>query len=239
MINEYNIQNQKPLLLKLANQAVNHYRKKAEDEENLAMIVDHNIYTIAEDIHKQISEKVELKSPSYLESKIGKPKPLKENYIGSEISQNCVPLQSQLDGFSAKFIYENFKKACHEKYRFDSSDEVKFAYLLENDYSVKCWLRPAHKQFEGLFYRKEPENIFSNYEPDFVVELANEIILVEVKPENEMRDLNVLAKKQTAEKYCELISQNIGKYGITKPWRYIIIPTNRIKITATIGVLLG
>jgi hypothetical protein len=79
----------------------------------------------------------------------------------------------------------------------------------------------------------------TNYEPDFVVELANEIILVEVKPENEMRDLNVLAKKQTAEKFCELISQNIGKFEIAKPWRYDIVPTNRIKITATIDVLLG
>ena len=236
---DYDDKNQKPLLLKLANQAVNHYRKKAEDEENLAMIIEHNIYSIADDIYKQISEKVELKSPSYLATEIGKPKPLKENYIGSEISQNCVSLQSQFDSFSAKYIYENFKKACDEKYRFDSSDEVRFAYLLENDKAVKCWMRPAHKQFEGLFYKKESENIFSNYEPDFVVELANEIILVEVKPENEMRDSNVLAKKQTAEKFCELISQNIGKFEIAKPWRYVIVPTNRIKITATIDVLLG
>ena len=236
---DYDDKNQKPLLLKLANQAVNHYRKKAEDEENLAMIIEHNIHEIGEDIYKQISEKVELKSPSYLATEIGKPKPLKENYIGSEISQNCVSLQSQFDSFSAKYIYENFKKACDEKYRFDSSDEVRFAYLLENDKAVKCWMRPVHKQFEGLFYKKESENIPSNYEPDFVVELASEIILVEVKPENEMRDLNVLAKKQTAEKFCELISQNIGKFEIAKPWRYVIVPTNRIKITATIDVLLG
>ena len=62
---------------------------------------------------------------------------------------------------------------------------------------------------------------------------------MEVKPENEMRDLNVLAKKQTAEKFCELISQNIGQYGITKPWRYVIVPTNRISINSTIDVLLS
>ncbi len=224
--------------MKLANQAVNHYRKKAEDEKNLALIVESNIYTIAEDIYEQISKKVELKSPSYVESKIGKPKPFLEQHNITTIARNCVSLQSQLDSFSAKFIYENFKKACHERYRFDSSDEVRFAYLLENDNAVKCWMKPAPKQFEGLFYKKESENNLSNYEPDFVVELANEIILVEVKPENEMRDLNVLAKKQTAEEFCELISQNIGKFEIAKPWRYIIVPTNRIKITATIDVLL-
>jgi type III restriction enzyme len=181
--------------LKLANQAVNHYRKKAEDEKNLAMIVEHNIYSIAEDIYKQISKKVEFKSPSYLESKIGKPKPVLEHNI-TTIAENCVSLQSQIDSFSRNFIYRNFKKACHVEYRFDSSEEARFAYLLENDKAVKCWMKPAHKQFEGLFYRKESENILSNYEPDFVVELANEIILVEVKPENEMRDLNVLAKNK-------------------------------------------
>jgi len=235
---DYDDKNQKPLLLKLANQAVNHYRKKAEDEKNLAMIVEHNIYSIAEDIYKQISKKVEFKSPSYLATEIGKPKPVLEQHNITTIAENCVSLQSQFDSFNAKFIYQNFKKACHEKYRFDSSEEARFAYLLENDNAVKCWMRPAHKQFEGLFYKKEPENIFSNYEPDFVVELANEIILVEVKPENEMHDLNVLAKKQTAEKFCELISQNIGKFEIAKPWRYVIVPTNRIKITATIDVLL-
>ena len=236
---DYDDKNQKPLLLKLANQAVNHYRKKAEDENNLASIVESNIYTIAEDIYKQISEKLEFKSPSYLASEIGKPNTILDQHNITTIAENCVSLQSQLDSFSAKFIYENFKKACHEKYRFDASEEARFAYLLENDDAVKCWMKPAHKQFDGLFYKKESENIFSNYEPDFVVELESEIILVEVKPENEMRDLNVLAKKQTAEKFCELISQNIGKFGIAKPWRYIIVPTNRIKINFTIDSLLS
>ncbi|MBM5783062.1 MAG: hypothetical protein FJ368_06570 [Pelagibacterales bacterium] len=234
---DYDDKNQKPLLLKLANQAVDHYRKKAKDEENLSLIVESNARTIAEDIYKQIAENVEYKSPSYLKSEIGKPKPLEQHNIAT-IAENCVSLQSQFDSFSAKFIYENFKKACHEKYRFDSSDEARFAYLLENDDTVKCWMKPSPKQFEGLFYTKKPENILSNYEPDFVVEFENEIILVEIKPESEIKDLNVLAKKQTAEKYCELVSQNIGKYSITKPWRYVIVLTERIKITATVSNLL-
>lgn len=234
---DYDDKNQKPLLLKLANQAVGHYRKKAKDEENLSLIVESNARTIAEDIYKQIAENVEYKSPSYLKSEIGKPKPLEQHNIAT-IAENCVSLQSQFDSFSAKFIYENFRKACHEKYRFDSSDEARFAYLLENDDIVKCWMKPSPKQFEGLFYRKKPENILSNYEPDFVVELENEIILVEIKPESEIKDLNVLAKKQTAEKYCELVNQNISKYSITKPWRYVIVLTERIKITATVSNLL-
>jgi superfamily II DNA or RNA helicase len=48
--------------------------------KNLAMIIEDNIYTIAEDIHKQISKKVEFKSPSYLATEIGKPKPVLEQH---------------------------------------------------------------------------------------------------------------------------------------------------------------
>jgi hypothetical protein len=77
------------------------------------------------------------------------------------------------------------------------------------------------------------------YEPDFVVELEKEIVMIEVKPESEIRDQKVQAKKQTAEKYCEVVNKNIGKFGIIKPWRYLIIPTSRITTYSTVHGLFG
>lgn len=62
--------------------------------------------------------------------------------------------------------------------------------------------------------------------------------MLEVKPESEMRNFDVLAKKQTAEKYCEVVNKNMGKYGIVKPWRYVIVPTERITISATVAGLI-
>ncbi|MFA6973157.1 MAG: DEAD/DEAH box helicase family protein [Parcubacteria group bacterium] len=234
---DYDDPNQKELLLKLAGQAVGHYRSKAIDEDNLALIIDSNVHSIAEDINKQILAHQELKSESYLESEVEEPKPYLEQYnISLSIGEKPVSLESQLNTFSAKFTYGQFQRACHSMYRFDSSDEVRLAYLLDSDESVEDWLRPAPNQFEGLYWRNV-EGESHRYEPDFVVEFESEIVMIEVKPELEIHDLSVQAKKQTAEKYCEVVNKNIGKFGIVKPWRYVIIPTEKITIQSTVASL--
>ena len=124
-------------------------------------------------------------------------------------------------------------------YRFDSSDEVRMAYLLDKDPSVEDWLRPAPNQFEGLYWRDESGNSQHRYEPDFVVEFKHEIVMIEVKPSMEINTPDVQEKKNTAEKYCELVSKNIGSFGIVKPWRYAIVATDRITISSTIEGLLA
>lgn len=230
---------QKPLLLKLADQAVAYYRKKAIDEDNLALIVESNARTIAQDIYQQILKHKELKSEDYLESDIREPKPYLEQYnISLTFGQKPISLDSQLNTFNSRFLYGMFSKACHSMYSFDSSDEVRLAYLLDRDQSVEDWLRPAPNQFDGLYWRDAEGDSQHRYEPDFVVELKDEIVMIEVKPQSEILDPSVQAKKQTAEKYCEVVNKNIGKYGITKPWRYIILPTDRITISSTINGLL-
>jgi type III restriction enzyme len=237
---DYDDPSQKPLLLKLAEQAVVHFNKKAIDEDNLALIIESNARTIAEDIYKQILAHKELRSEGYLESDIREPKPSLEQYnISMAISEKAVSLDSQINTFSAKLVYGYFKKACHSMYRFDSSDEIRLAYLLERDDSVEDWLRPSPNQFEGLYWRDTVGESQHRYEPDFVVELEDEIVMLEVKPESEINFPDVQAKKQTADKYCEIVNKNIGKFGIVKPWRYVIIPTERITISSTINGLIS
>jgi len=237
---DYDDPAQKPLLLMLADQAVTFYRKKAIDEDNLALIIESNARTIAEDIYKQILTHKELKSEGFLESDLSEQKPYLEQYnISLSFGEKPVSLESQVNTFSPKLLYGYFKKACHSMYRFDlSSDEVRFAYLLDRDDSVKDWLRPAPNQFEGLYWRDVEGESHHRYEPDFVVELENEIVMIEVKPESDISAPSVQAKKQTAERYCEVVNKNIGKFGIVKPWRYVIVPTNRITIQSTIDGLL-
>ena len=236
---DYDDPKQKQLLLNLAEQAVVHYRKKSIDEDNLSLIIESNARTIGEDIYKQILTHKELKSEGYLESDIKEPKPYTEQYnISESLGEKPVSLESQLNTFNAKILYGQFQKACHSKYRFDSSDEVRLAYLLDKDDSVEDWLRPAPNQFEGLYWRDTEGESHHRYEPDFVVELEKEIIMIEVKPEVEVNTSSVQAKKQTAEKYCEIVNKKIGKFGIIKPWRYVIIPTDKITVSSTIDNLL-
>lgn len=63
--------------------------------------------------------------------------------------------------------------------------------------------------------------------------------MIEVKPDLEIPNDDVQAKQKAADTYCKVVSENIGSFGIVKPWRYIIVPTSKIKITATIMGILG
>jgi type III restriction enzyme len=236
---DYDDKEQKPLLLKLADQAVTHFRKKAVDDDNLALIIESNARSISEDIYKQILSHKELKAEGYLDSGITEPKAWLEVYnISSSQGKKAVTLESQLNTFSREHNYTGFKKACHTEYKFDSSDEVRLAYLLDRESTVEDWLRPAPNQFEGLYWRDTEGSSHHRYEPDFVVELEKEIVMIEVKPKDEINTPDVQSKKTTADEYCDVVNKNIGKFGIVKPWRYVIISTDRITVNSTIGALL-
>jgi type III restriction enzyme len=236
---DYDDVNQTSLLLKLTKQAVDHYRSFVSDNNALKMMVENNFRLIAKEIYDQILVHKEFKSESYLESGIREARPYLEQYnISRSLDEKPVTLESQIDRFSRDKIYTGFKKACHSMYKFDSSDEARMAYLLDMDSSVEDWLRPAPNQFEGLYWRDEVGNSQHRYEPDFVVEFEGEIVMIEVKPEGEIRNLDVQEKKKTADKYCELVSKNVGKYGITKRWRYVIVPTEKITVRSTVANFL-
>lgn len=231
---------QRDLLLKFSSQAVEFYRSFVNDDNTVKMMVENNFRQIAKEIYTQILEHKEFICDGYLESSIGEPKPYHEQFnISFNLGEKPVTLESQLDQFSRDKIYTGFKKACHSIYRFDSSDEARLAYLLDKDSVVEDWLRPAPNQFEGLYWRDAEGNSHHKYEPDFVVECENEIVMIEVKPGQYIQDLEVQEKMKTAEKYCELVSNNIGNYGIVKPWRYVIVPTEKITISSTVIGLIG
>lgn len=237
---DYEDPNQTPLLLKLANQATEYYRTFVSDDNSLKMMIENNFRQIAKEIYDQIIAHNKYLSEGFLESTIGEPRPYLEPYnISKTQEEKPVTLESQVNRFSKDLIYTGFSKACHSMYRFDSSDEIRLAYLLDKDPAVEDWLRPSPRQFEGLFWRDELGNSHHRYEPDFVVELENKIVLIEVKPGSDIDDFNVQAKKTTAERYCEIVTKNVGKYGISKPWEYIILKTERISITSTISGLLN
>lgn len=237
---DYEDPNQTSLLLKLASQATQYYRTFVSDDNSLKMMIENNFRQIAKEIYDQIVAHNKYISEGFLESTIGEPRPYLEPYnISKTQEEKPVTLESQVNRFPKDLIYTGFDKACHYMYRFDSSDEVRLAYLLDKDPSVEDWLRPAPRQFEGLFWRDELGNSHHRYEPDFVVELEHKIVLIEVKPGSEIDAFDVQAKKTTAERYCEIVTKNIGKYGITKPWEYVILKTDRITITSTVSGLLN
>ena len=117
-----------------------------------------------------------------------------------------------------KFVYVGFRKSYYTKYRFDSSTELDFAFILETNNEVLKWLRPAPNQF-NIYWSSGAKK----YEPDFIVETSDAIYMCETKAEKDVNAPDVLAKAEAAREFCrratEFTTQNGGK-----PWRYIIIP---------------
>jgi T5orf172 domain len=97
------------------------------------------------------------------------------------------------------------------------------------------WFKPTRDQFT-ISYRDVNGNT-ANYEPDFVVETNTQKFIIEPKQASLMTDANVLAKKNSAVKWCE----NASKYEQSnggKPWMYVLVPHTAILPSATLKGLV-
>lgn len=130
-------------------------------------------------------------------------------------------------------VFSGFKRACHSLYKFDRKGEKDFATILESDKDILKWLRPAPKQF--MIYWDHDNR---RYEPDFVVETASAIYLVEIKAENQLDDTEVLEKAKAALQYCKHASDHNLKND-RKPWKYLLIPHSEVLPNMSLGYLAG
>ena len=103
--------------------------------------------------------------------------------------------------------------------------------ILERD-AIK-WFKPAKGQFQ-ILYRQGADHL--EYQPDFVAETADTIYMLEPKARNEMDHPVVLAKKESALKWCANASDHAAAYG-GKPWRYVLIPHDEIAENITLVAL--
>ena len=107
------------------------------------------------------------------------------------------------------------------------------ALILERE--SQKWFRPVRDQFR-MTYRLDHK--MHEYQPDFVAELEAEILMLEVKAQNEMGDPEVLEKARVAREWCEAASKHVGRSG-GKPWRYAVIPHSDVALNKTLANLTG
>jgi len=128
-------------------------------------------------------------------------------------------------------VFGGFKKACHNLYKFDSKAEKDFATILEKDKDVLKWIRPADSQFE-LYWKYNSKR----YHPDFVVETADTIFMVEIKAEKDIDDTEVQEKAEAGKKYCEAATTfNLANDG--KRWIYVLIPHTAVVMNMSFRAL--
>lgn len=132
----------------------------------------------------------------------------------------------------ARYLFGGFAKCLASVAKFHSDSERKLAVILERE-ALK-WLRPAKGQFQ-MYYRSGHDHL--EYQPDFVAEMDDCVVMLEPKAANQMQDKDVLAKKDVAEKWCERASEHARTYG-GKPWRYALVPHDVIAENITVDFLL-
>jgi type III restriction enzyme len=132
----------------------------------------------------------------------------------------------------ARYLFGGFQKCLYPTQKFQSDAERKLAVILDRE-ALK-WFKPARGQFQ-LFYRSGTD--LQEYQPDFVAETADSILMLEPKASNQMAGPEVLAKRDSALEWCRHASSHAATYG-GKQWRYALIPHDAIAENMTLVGLL-
>ncbi|MBD0414121.1 DEAD/DEAH box helicase [Oryzicola mucosus] len=121
-----------------------------------------------------------------------------------------------------RHLFGGFSRCLYPLQKFDSDPERVIAVILDRD-ALK-WFRPSRGQFQ-IFYRLDGDT--SEYQPDFVAETFEAILMIEVKGTDRMTAWDVLAKRDAAVEWCRQASMHALAHG-GKPWRYLLVPHDRI-----------
>ena len=206
------------LLFKVISQVCDHYESNhgIDGMQNIIMMYKRDIGT---KIYKQMLKHFYCENGFLQEEVIGtRTYNLSQSYSYEEQTNFFDSYKSKIQSV----LFTNIKKGVFSCAKFDSVPELIFARVLETDNDVQNWLRPAPHEFNITY------NGGHNYEPDFVVETEEVIYLVEVKGEDKLNDLDVIAKKNRSIKYCE-VATHWSKANGHKEWRYLFIPSKQIK----------
>ena len=222
------------LLHQLATQAIDTLAQNLEDQSQLLLLVRQYRKIIAGKIYDQMKAHFKVGEPDYIEPTVLPFVKIEDwNFTtllgGHKDYRDVITPTSHIP----KYVFAGFKKACHFEYKFDSKTEKDFAFILESDTSILKWLRPAPNQFRIYW-----ANNSKQYYPDFVVETADTIYLVETKALDQIGTPEVVDKKRAALQYCKYASAYTAKYG-GKAWKYLLIPHNEVTQSAGFEYLVA
>jgi type III restriction enzyme len=224
------------LLYKLATQAFQTVESNLQNPAEINQVIFQFKAAIAEKIYQQMKAHFVVTEPEYNDPKVF-PFVRIEQWNFSTLTEGGYKDYREViqpAGLIPQYIFRGFEKACHFEYKFDSKTEQDTAFILENDATVKKWLRPAPNQFRMYW----DQNSSKRYEPDFIVETTDTIYMLETKMSKQMQDEEVRLKKKAAEKYCSMATNYTQANG-GKPWKYVIIPHHAVSRTNSFLFLIA
>ncbi len=224
---------QADLLYDLAGQVVAHLRTYLSEEEAGQVLTLHQ-REIARAVHAQMQDHF------WLDDTVEYHHEVRQGFTDLRESAFTAVNEPPLDyrvapadkSNMARYLFGGFAKCLSPVTKFHSDSERKLAVILERE--AQKWLRPAKGQFQ-MFYRSGNDHL--EYQPDFVAEMDDCIVMLEPKMATQMTDKDVLAKRDVAVQWCAWASEHAQSYG-GKPWRYVLIPHDSIAENITIDFLI-
>lgn len=214
------------LIHKLVRQCLNKLSRQTKNEIELQKFIAQNNHDIVEKIYDQMMLHHKIETRVYELSSIQPFSKIEAWSFQVAPSKKVLFSDATIKKSQIKeYSFSGFQKACHAEYKFDSDSERLFAIILEHDNDVLKWLRPALGQFK-LYWDDQHSR---QYEPDFIIEINDNIYMCEVKAKDQIQNDEVQKKSEVAKTYCAEVS----KYNIThgkKPWQYLLIPHDEIKL---------
>lgn len=221
------------LLYKLARQMVAHLRSYLPDDTAVENVLQYHQHQLVRLIHLQMEQHCTEPDDTEYEATVSKGfETLKPGSFTAIAGEKARPFRQPVEEklYIRSIVFEGFAKCLLSKQKFDTDSERRFSVLVEDDKSVRKWLKPAKGQFR-IFDINE-----AAYEPDFVVETDKEKFLVEVKRKSDIETDGVQAKAKAARLWCERATTHAKEHG-AKPWRYLLIPHDVIKDNMTLAAL--
>jgi type III restriction enzyme len=229
---EVDYDEQSDLLLGLAGNAVEKFGTYL-DEDGVMNVVQSQKKEIARYIYSQMMEHFYCEAPLYEKPVMMSFTRIEEHnfekyrtdaiyhYTETIVPTSAIPTK----------VFTGFKKACHDRYKFDSKTEKDLAVILEAEKEVIKWLRPASRQFR-IYWNHN----LRQYHPDFVVEASGTIYMVETKKEVDIASADVQEKSKAALEYCKNATEFTTSNG-GKPWKYLLIPHNAVMMNMSFATL--
>jgi type III restriction enzyme len=223
--------NQADLLYDLAGQTVRHFRAYLTEEQTRA-VLRQNQRPIATFVHLQMQHHYWEETSGH-ETKVRKGfTELKEMAFAQTEPTISYRVSPPDKSNMAKYLFGGFDRCLYPVAKFQSEPERILAGILERE--SEKWFKPAKGQFQ-IFYKSGADHL--EYQPDFVAETNNRIVMLEPKRRSDMEDADVLAKRDAAVTWCGLASEHSATYG-GKPWTYALIPHDAIATNMTIAGLV-
>jgi len=221
------------LLYELAGQLVKHLRGYLKEEGEVQNVLQYYQRQLAEFIHSQMQA-------HHWEKASGYDVVVKKGFTALKALAFTAHADEAIHNFRhpvadkakiAQMVFGGFSRCLYPVQKFQSDTERVMSVILDRE--ATKWFKPGRGQFQ-IFYKWGSDQ--SEYQPDFVAETVDTIYMLEPKMRKEMADGEVVAKKDSAVRWCKHATEHAIKNG-GKPWRYLLIAHDSIAENMTLAGL--